>query len=211
VLELWNRSERPATVASALGAELQVSCITLSTAGQPLSEDRTELVVLPSEPHTIEPGSAWELPITLKTESAWAQPFIVQRIAVQGRIVRVAVESAGRSWDRAMRVPYAVVFRARENAAGAVRDPLGAMRTAIAAGDADTLLVASVVAAWEDRVDEAVEALLDGAKAKEPVASASFVLLRLLTGENFGTDRGKWIAHYLSHERLSGRGVFGQW
>jgi hypothetical protein len=211
VLELWNRTDRPAKVTLPAGVEIQLSFRTLSEGGQPFGEELSEVVPLPKGPLMIEPGTAWEFPFTPKTESAWAQPYAIQRITAQGRLVRVGVESAGRAWDRTVRVPHAVVFRARTNLAGAVSDPLGAMRAAISAADTDTLLVASVVAAWEDKTDEAVAALLDGTAAPEPVSRASFLLLRLLTGENHGSDRAKWISYYLAYERVGSQGALTQW
>ncbi len=211
VLELWNRTDRPVKVTLPVGADLQISFSTVSEGGQPFGEDLSEIVALPKDPFAIEPGTAWEYPVALKARSSWSQSYAVQRMTVQGRLVHVGIESAGRTRERAMRVPLAVVFRVRENLAGGVRDPLGAMRAALGAPDTDALLVASVVAAWEDRLDEAVAVLLEGTAGPEAVRQASFQLLHLLTGENHGSDRAKWIGYYLAHERLSGHGTFARW
>ncbi len=208
VLELWNRSDRPAKATIAVGLELQVSSSMLTASGQPFGEETTEIIPLPKDPVTIEPGTAWEHALRLKAASAWERAYIIQRITARGRLVRVSIESAGKVSDRAVRVPYAVMFRAPGDAAAAVRDPLGSMRTAIAQADAGALHVASVVAAWEDKVDAAVEMLLEGARAPAPVGPASFVLLRLLTGQNHGTDRVKWIVWYLGNDRLAAPVMF---
>jgi len=201
-LELWNRSDRPVKAVMAVGLELQVSSSALGASGQPFSEETTEIVPLPKDAVTIEPGTAWEHGFTLKAARAWGKPYVIQRISARGRLVRVSLESGGRLSDRAVRVPLAMMFRAPGDVASAVRDPIGAMRTAVAHGDAGALYVASVVAAWEDRVDAAVETLLEGARAPAPIGPASFALLRLMTGQNHGTDRVKWIVWYLRSERV---------
>ncbi|HAK96415.1 MAG TPA: hypothetical protein DCM87_15850 [Planctomycetes bacterium] len=208
VLELWNRSDRPAKATMAVGLELQVSSSTLGTGGQPFSEETTELIALPKDAVAIEPGTAWEHEFKLKVARVWEQPYVIQRITARGRLVRVGIESGGRMSDRAMRVPHAVTFRAPGDVAPAVRDPIGAMRAAIAHEDAGTLHAASVVAAWEDKVDAAVEVLLEGARAPAPIGPASFVLLRLLSGQNHGTDRVKWIVWYLRSERVAVPRIF---
>lgn len=206
VLSIVNRSDAQITIRMELGARLAVLTTAVYASGQPFEEGVSEDVPLPSGPVKIAPGDAWQHAFVLPVRAPRAE-VVLERITVRGSILRARVDVSGRVTERTLRIPLLVVYRVPPGGEDMVAQPLVCMRAALDREDPTALLGGAVVALWEGEADAAVRLLLEGTARGGAAGDACYYLLALLTGENHGRDRRKWILYYLGRREVSGGGA----
>jgi hypothetical protein len=214
VLAITNRSDEPVTIGvdpKGILGQLTASSVGVAPTVEIFSKTFPEDLKVSSAEISIAAGESWEHAFALETGAPDA-PLLVEGIRVSGRLVPRHIGAGSRTITRILRIPSVVVLRVPEGRAPAVQDPVKALEGAIASDDAEGLVLSTALAAWDGEFERALELLLKGTAAESrEIVETSFVLARLLTGENFGRDRRKWIVYFLSHERLPFRGPFSEW
>ncbi len=214
VLVVANRSDEPVTLTrspTGILGQLQINFTTIGAHGEFFGRGDSKDLRVSEERILLSPGDSWEHTIALDAGRREGT-FLVERVSIQGQLVPAHIEAGGRTRTRTLRVPFVAVLRVPEGRSEVAKDPFSGAAGAIESGDPEALVVGIALIVWEGEIEGAVRLLLRGTAAAAPgVAETSFILLRLLSGENYGRDRTAWIKYFLRHERLPIGGPLSDW
>lgn len=199
-LEVLNRADNPVRLRFPVGITLAISITTISPTGRIIGREETKRLSLLSEPVELDAGKVLTKSFSMDLDLDRA-PFVIKRIRLKGTIRRAMVTIDGRRFDRSLGVPGTEVLLVSPGQAMIQEDPMAQLRKAVADGDGHRLFLATVLAVWKDQHEQVFETLLKAAR-KPALSEVSYLLLRLLTGENFNRDRERWVSYYLGRKSL---------